>query len=114
MIIGCTFRSLSGTAVILDGGTDHQVKSCDFYALGKEGISAMGGNRKTLTPCNFLIENKYFHNYGIIKDSWAVAVRLGRYEANSSDKAGENAAGIKVRHNLVHDAPHSAFLYVGN
>ena len=113
-IVGCTFKNLSGTGIILDGGTGHQVKSSDFYALGKEGVSAMGGDRKTLTPCDFLIENNYFHNYGTIKDSWAAAVRLGRYEASGSDKAGEDAVGIRVRHNLVHDAPHSAFLYVGN
>ena len=113
-VTGCTFKNLGGTAIIIDGGLEHQIKSNDFYALGKEGISAMGGDRKTLTPCNFLIENNYFHNYGLIKDSWAAAVRLGRYEATGSDKAGEDAVGITVRHNLVHDAPHSAFLYVGN
>lgn len=114
VVAGCTFKHLSGTAIVVDGGIGHQIRSNNFYALGKEGISAMGGDRKTLTPCYFLIENNYFHNYGIIKDSWAAAVRLGRYEANGSDKAGEDAVGITVRHNLVHDAPHSAFLYVGN
>lgn len=114
LVAGCTFKNLSGTAIILDGGTGHQVKSNDFYHLGKEGISAMGGDRKTLTPCDFVIENNYFHRYGLIKDSWAAAVRLGRYEASGSDKAGEDAVGMIVRHNLIHDAPHSAFLYVGN
>lgn len=113
-VIGCTFKDLNGTAVILDGGVNHKILSCDFYSLGKEGVIAMGGDRKTLTPCNFLIENNYFSNFGIVKDSWAPAVRLGRYEPSGSDKAGEDAVGIKVRHNLVHDAPHSAFLYVGN
>jgi hypothetical protein len=111
---GCTFRYLSGTGIILDGGVNHQIKSNDFYAIGKEGISAMGGDRKTLTPCHFLIENNYFHNYGTVKKSWVAAVRLGRYEASGGDKAGEDAVGITIRHNLVHDAPHAAFLYVGN
>lgn len=66
-----------------------------------------------MVPCKHLIENNYFTRFGEIQRSYAPAVKLGAFTTGIGVEEG-NAVGITVRHNLVHNAPHAAFIYGGN
>ena len=101
VIAGCTIRNCGTWAVQLAGGTHHKVVGCDSYGTGDGGIDVSGGNRTTLTSCNHSLLNNHIHHFA----------RWSRCYV-----AGINAAGVGIRiaHNLIHDAPHNAILFWGN
>lgn len=101
LIAGCTLRLLGDEAVTIDGGTENGVQSCDLYDLSLAGIRLKGGDRKTLVPCGNFAVNNHIHHYS----SW---VRTGQYAIFI------DGVGVKVQHNLVHDAPFEAFYLRGN
>ena len=112
-IAGCNFKNILGNAVVIQGGKQNRIQSNNFDYIGRTCIEVSGGNRKSLIPCKHLIENNYFTRFGEIQRSYAPAVKLGTFTTGIGIEEG-NAVGITVRHNLVHNAPHAAFIYGGN
>lgn len=100
-VIACTVRNSGSTGIYLSGGTDHQVIGCDVYEVGASGIVLQGGQRETLTPANHLAENNHIHHYA----RWDRMYRPG---------IGISGVGIKIRHNLIDNAPHMAIQFGGN
>ncbi|NLY00460.1 MAG: hypothetical protein GXY83_30565 [Rhodopirellula sp.] len=100
-IAGCTLRNLGGWAVRLSGGRQSGVQSCDIYRLGGGGVSLSGGDRKSLTPAGHYAVNNHIHDYGLWDRMYQPAVAI-------------NGVGIRVAHNLIHDAPHMAVSFGGN
>ncbi len=113
LIAGCRFNNILGNAVIVRNGKYNTIKSNDFSHIGRTCIEVSGGNRKDLIACDHIIENNYFTCFGVIQQSYAPAVKLGQFTTGIGVEEG-NAVGIVVRHNLVHNAPHAAFIYGGN
>jgi len=95
-ILGCSFRESAGYGLTINMGKGHRVQSCDFHYLGKGGIYMNGGDRKTLTPSGFIVDNCYFSNLARIDHTYNPAVYM-------------NGVGHKISHNLVHHIPSSAF-----
>lgn len=110
---GCVFRNILGNALTISGGEEHTALSNDFSYIGRTCIEISGGDRAGLHPANHLVENNYFTRFGEIQKSYATAVKLGAYTTGIGKEEG-NAVGITVRNNLVHNAPHAAFIYGGN
>ncbi len=100
-IAGCTFRNLGAWAVRVSGGQDHNVQSCDIYQVGGGGISLSGGDRKSLAGCGHEAVNNHIHDYGQWNRMYQPAIAI-------------NGVGIRVAHNLIHDAPHMAISFGGN
>jgi len=100
-VAGCLIRNLAGDGVELSGGTANRVVACDISGLGKSGIRLSGGDRKSLTPAGLVAENNHIHHFGRLQRTYAAGVHIG-------------GVGNRMRHNLIHDAPHSAVLYGGN
>ena len=100
-IVGCTLRNLGTWAVRVEGGSHHAVTGCDIYGVGDGGISVSGGDRASLRPCHHEVLHCHLHHFA----------RWSRCYV-----AGINASGIGMRlaHNLIHDAPHNAILFWGN
>ncbi|MDO5566397.1 MAG: right-handed parallel beta-helix repeat-containing protein [Planctomycetia bacterium] len=94
-IVGCTFRNCGGTGARIVG-SNILVFGCEFYKLGKGGISAVGGERQTLTPSHIAIVNNNFHDY-----EQQVAVTV-------------NGVGIRIAHNHIHDAAANGISFGGN
>lgn len=113
LVAGCNFKNILGNALIIQGGKQNRIQSNNFDYIGRTCIEVSGGNRKNLVPCKHLIENNYFTRFGEIQRSYAPAVKLGAFTTGIGVEEG-NAVGITVRHNLVHNAPHAAFIYGGN
>ena len=101
LIDGCTIRNCGNWAARIEGGAHHTVAGCDIYGTGDGGVSVNGGDRGTLAPCHHAVINCHIHHYA----------RWSRCYV-----AGINATGVGMRiaHNLIHDAPHNAILFWGN
>lgn len=100
-LAGCTFRNIGTVGVIVEGGKAHRVVSCDFMDLGDGGVQVSGGDRNTLTSCEHEVENCLFTRFSRWSRTYRPAVLVG-------------GVGVRVAHNLMYDAPHSAILLGGN
>ncbi|MDD2600951.1 MAG: right-handed parallel beta-helix repeat-containing protein [Kiritimatiellae bacterium] len=97
---GCRVANFAAGGIALHG-SGNSIQSCDIYQIGRAGISVDGGDRRTLTKANNLIENNHVHHYGLFQRTYASGI-------------GVQGCGQIVRHNCIHDAPHVAVLYGGN
>lgn len=96
-----TVRNTYGVGVTVEGGQSVRVHGNDLYATGKGGIVLTGGDRATLTPGNHEAYNNHIHHYAEIFNTYHCAVNI-------------NGVANKIRHNLIHDAPHIGILLTGN
>jgi len=99
-IAACTLRYF-GQHAISAYGTAHRVVGCDIYGTGDGGISIGGGDRKSLTAAGVVAENNHIHDYS----RWNRMYRSGIHV---------DGVGQRVRHNLIHSAPHIAIAWGGN
>ncbi|MBN2449700.1 MAG: right-handed parallel beta-helix repeat-containing protein [Lentisphaeria bacterium] len=98
---GCTFRNGGGWAVSMSGTINGRVVGCDIHEMGQGGISLSGGDRRTLTGIGLEASNNHIHHYA----RWNRILKPG---------ISITGVGIRVAHNLIHDAPHIAILFSGN
>ena len=97
----CEIRNFLMSAIRLDGGKSHLINSCHIHDIGSDVIRAEGGDWETLTPSGFEITNNHIHSFGYYIPSRNSALSLG-------------GVGIRVTHNLIHDAPHKLINFKGN
>ena len=101
VIAGCTIRNCGTWAVQIAGGTHHTVAGCEIYGTGDGGIDVNGGDRATLTPCNHSVLNNHIHHFARWSRCYVAGINLA-------------GVGIRIAHNRIHDAPHTAILFWGN
>jgi Right handed beta helix region len=113
LIAGCTFRNLAKRGVVLSGYRSG-IQSCDFYDLGEGCVRIGGGDKLKLIPSENFVLNNHMHHYGVLKAMYSAAVDLsfGGGPNDALFKLG-TAVGIRVAHNLIHDAPRDAVLVSG-
>lgn len=99
-LVGLTMRN-AGTDAGRISGTDHLVRSCHVYGLGGGGFTLEGGERPSLAPGGLAVENSHFHHNS-------------RWDWTYRPAALVHGSGNVVRHNLIHDLPHTAILFSGN
>ena len=101
-IAGCTVRNIDNdTSIVIDGGENNGVVSCDIEDVGATGIKISGGDRKTLTPAGNYATNNHIHNYGRIVQGFSGAIWM-------------DGVGNILSHNRIHDAPFSGIQFYGN
>ena len=100
-IAGCVLRNIGNAAVIIEGGTGHGVAGCDIFDTGDGGVVMEGGDRQTLTPGAHFVENCHFQRQGRWSKCYVPAIRM-------------TGVGLRASHNLIHDLPHCAILFLGN
>ncbi|MCE1228359.1 MAG: right-handed parallel beta-helix repeat-containing protein [Firmicutes bacterium] len=94
-------RNAGKAAVFINGGFRHRVRQCHLIDSGETGIYVTGGDRPTLTRSDHGIEDCEFEGFGRFAYTYSPGIRL-------------SGVGITVRHNLFHDATHSALIFGGN
>lgn len=99
-LVDCRVANLGGTGISVNGN-NNVIRNCEIYNLGRAGISVFGGDRRTLTKADTLVEDCHVHDWAIFQRTYAPAI-------------GVNGCGVTLRRNTMHDAPHSAVLYGGN
>lgn len=96
-----TVRNTYGVGVTVTGGQSVRVHGNDIYGTGKGGIVLSGGDRATLSPGNHEAMNNHIHHYAELFNTYHCAINI-------------NGVANKIRHNLIHDAPHIGILLTGN
>lgn len=100
-ITACLIRNIGDSGVVIRDGFGHGVEACDFFDTGDGGVELNGGDRKTLTPAGYFVENCHFQRQGRWSKCYVAAIHL-------------NGVGMRASHNLIHDHPHCAILFWGN
>lgn len=100
-IESCTVRNTGLAGIIVRGGQNHRVVACGITETGTGGLMMEGGDRKTLTPGGHEAVDNHI---------WRVA-RRQRTHAYNVHLGG---VGVRLAHNLIHDAPHQAIGIGGN
>ena len=96
----CSFSNAGDTAVSVLRSRDCRIAGCDIAWCGSGGVSVEGGDGKTLTHGNIVVENCHIHHFALENLTYAPAVRV-------------QGCGNAVRHCTIHDAPHVALLFHG-
>ena len=102
LLAGCTIRDMGCKGVEISEGQGHALVGCDLSYLGNAGIIVSGGDLPTLKPSGHVVENCHIHHYA----TW----NRGAYQP----AIGVKGVAVRMSHNLIHDAPHQAFLLGGN
>jgi hypothetical protein len=90
-IVGCTAKRFGNWALGLSG-KNHIVIGCDFATLGGGGIDLHGGDVRTLTRGNNLVENTMVNDFSRVDRCYAPAVAMG-------------GVGNRLAYNLFCDSP---------
>ncbi len=101
LLEGCDLVGIDGVGVFIAGGEKNTVQSCDMHDLGADGIVVWGGDRQTLKPSGHQIVNNHIWNFAQVRTTYTPGINVG-------------GVGVRVAHNLLHHAPHSAILFRGN
>ncbi len=98
-IRNCTISRCSGTGISIKGN-NNLVYGCELSHLGKAGVILEGGELKTLTAGNNIIENCDIHDFAQVYRTY----QPGAYVLG---------AGGKIIHNEIYNAPHEAVSFTG-
>jgi hypothetical protein len=111
LIAGCVVRNTDKYAVVLDGGKNHSVVSCDLYHLGAGGVWLGGGDEKSIpsVPAGHRVVNNHIHHFAEIERVYAPGVNCGF--TGGGGGGHHTAVGMLVAHNLIHDTPHGGVLF---
>lgn len=109
-IAGCTLRNLAGDGIRLHA-LRSTVQSCDLYDLGKGAIEVTGGDAATLTASGNAVLNNHVRRYGALKAMYSAGINIGGFKGNNTTP--RSTVGVRVAHNLIHDAPRDAILVSG-
>ena len=97
---GCRFANVGRVGLRLTG-TRLTARDCEVFNCGASGITLYGGDRKTLTRSDSLVENCRIHGFGVFQRTYAPGIQV-------------DGCGMTLRGNELWDAPHAAVLYGGN
>ena len=100
-VLGCQIRNVGGTGVTIRGGRACTIRGSFIDGCGICGVNVGGGDRRSLTPCNHEIAGCDFSRFGTLRRTCGVGASIG-------------GVGVRLAHNVFHDAPHSAVHYGGN
>lgn len=102
LVAGCIVRNIDNdTCLVVDGGTNNGVRSCDISDVGSTGIRIVGGDKSTLQPAGNFAVNNHITRYGQVSHAFNGGVYC-------------QGVGNIVAHNRIHDAPFSGIQYYGN
>ncbi|MGC8669193.1 MAG: right-handed parallel beta-helix repeat-containing protein [Chthonomonadales bacterium] len=100
-IEGCVLRKLGGTAIVLNHAQDCLVFGCLLHELARGGVVVSGGDRKTLTPGNNVVENCVIHDFSQWDHTYTPAVLA-------------EGVGARIAHNCIYNSPGHALRIEGN
>ena len=110
-IAGCTIRNVAKRGVLLNG-YHCGVQSCDIFDVGAGCVYVSGGDKRRLISSGNFVVNNHLHDYAVLKPMYSPAVDVG-FGGEPNGGGFTEAVGIRVAHNLIHDAPRDAVLVSG-
>ncbi len=105
-LFGCRVQNILRRGVLIRGGFNHVVQSCDITDIGLAAIDLLGGDRATLTPSGHQIVNNHIWNAALLAPVPAIIAGL--------DARNQQLVGARIAQNRVHDVSYSAIHFGGN
>lgn len=111
-VIDCHITGFGQDAMHIEGGKKHNVKGCLLEQFGCSGIRANGGDRKTLTPADFLIENNIIQNFSLFSHTYqpalfvkgvGITIRNNYMRGSTSSAISVNANDVLIEYNHFSD-----------
>lgn len=99
-IDSCDINTFETQGVSITGGSDNGICNSSVYNTGTGGIILNGGDKASITPAGNFVTNNHIHDFSFLKESYAPAVNLG-------------GVGNKVDHNEIYNAAHQAISFAG-
>jgi len=99
-LVGCTIRNTGGWAALMKTHSSGLI-GCDVANTGAGGFWLEGGDRRSLTPGNLVVDNCHVS-------------RVGRWNPIMNPGVRLDGVGNRMSHSLIHDAPHAAVIWAGN
>ncbi|MEI6321559.1 MAG: right-handed parallel beta-helix repeat-containing protein [bacterium] len=111
MVAGCTVKNMDKYAVVLDGGKNNTLLSCDLHHLGAGGVWLGGGDEASQprVPAGHRVINNHIHDFSELSLVYAPGVNCGF--TGGGGGGHHPAVGMLVAHNLIHDTPHGGVLF---
>ena len=100
-VAACLVRNTGQDGIVIEGGEEHTVIACDIHDTGMAGLRLGGGDRPTLTACGHEALNNHI---------W----RVSRRQRTAAYHVHLSGVGVRLAHNLLHDAPHQSIGIGGN
>ena len=97
----CRMVQFGDDAITLKASKNCQIQGCFLDQLGHGGIVVVGGNRKTLEPADYLVENTFVSNFSLYKPTYEPAIVF-------------DGAGLTIRHCHFANSASSALRLNGN
>ena len=97
----CRIMQFGNDVITLNASRNCQIQGCFLDQLGHGGIVAVGGNRKTLAPADYLVENTQVSNFSLYKPTYEPAIFF-------------EGAGMTIRHCHFFNSASSALRINGN
>jgi len=97
----CVVRNFGGTGIYLRDARDCRLRGNVFHTFGHKAGVISGGNRRTLTPADTVVEANDVSDTGRAMHTYSAGFSIG-------------GMGMRVVRNHMHDLPSSAFGVGGN
>lgn len=101
IINNCTIRNASGYGVVVTDGESNTISNCNIYNIGYSAITLEGGDRVSLTPSNYLVDNNEIFNYSRKVFSFTPGIDI-------------DGVGSTISNNIIHDSPYIGIWFNGN
>lgn len=105
-LLGCRIEGITRRGVVIRGGRNHEIRSCDLTEIGLAAIDLLGGDRKTLTPSGHLILNNHIWRAAL---SSPVPALIAGLEVRT-----QQLVGARIAYNRIHDVSYSGVHFAGN
>ncbi|MBC8010035.1 MAG: right-handed parallel beta-helix repeat-containing protein, partial [Burkholderiales bacterium] len=105
-LLGCRVENILRRGVLIRGGFNHVVQSCDLTEIGLAAIDLLGGDRSTLAPSKHQIVNNHIWRAALLAPVPALVAGL--------DVKTQQLVGARIAHNRIHDVTYSGVHFAGN
>ncbi len=105
-IAGCHIEGVAKKGIVIRGGKNHRVLSCDISEIGLTSIDVLGGDRPTLTPSGHQIVNNHIFRVALGAPVPALTAGL--------DIKNQQLVGARIANNRIHDASYGGITFAGN
>ena len=97
----CQFTQFGDDAIYIDDCKFVRIEGCLFNQLGRGGIEAHGGDRKTLETSGYIVDNTVFSDFSLYKSTYEPAIVF-------------YGCGMEITRNQFQNCPSSALRLEGN
>lgn len=99
---GCKIHGFGKDGISLANNKNSTVKDCEIFDIGENAVSIRGGDYQNIISSGNVVEENNIYRFAQLERSYKTGILVGT-----------ESVGTVVRHNYIHDAPHSGIIFYG-